>query len=420
MGLKLAAVFAPPSQAIVAHNPVGADDDASTTDVLDQVDLVCRGLTELGVAAVPLAAAGWRLWEGLAALTPAPDAMVFNLVEAPPGRPAVHPATAAVLELMGLPFTGSRAAALWLTTDKLATRAVLAAEGLPVAPGGRLDPADPSVLARVPPPWILKPACEDASLGLDGEAVCHSRQAALARAAELARRFPGQAIVAERYLPGRELNVSLLAAPGATSGADGGSAVTALPVAEIAFVDFPPGMPRIVGWEAKWRPDSFAYIHTVRRFPADAASAPALAEAVRLARAAWRVCGLAGYGRVDLRLDEHGAPVILEVNANPCLAADAGFMAAAAQAGLGPAEVVGRILAAAAPAGDPAARHAPTGRGGSVSAPHRARRDAVDEPGGEHAHEAAEAAAQREDAQALTPPHRVHDLRRAALGGHEV
>ncbi|MBV8203132.1 MAG: hypothetical protein JOZ15_21160, partial [Acidobacteria bacterium] len=290
----------------------------------------------------------------------APGTLVFNLVEAPPGVPGVHPATAAALELLGLPFTGSSAASLWLTTDKLATRAVLAAAGLPVPRGGRLDalpaPADghgrlgrhdrhelpgAEVFARVPPPWILKPACEDASLGLDGDAVCATREAALARAADLLARFPGQPLVVERFLPGRELNVSLLEAP------ELDAEPIVLPVAEIEFVDFPEGMPRIVGYEAKWQPESFAYIHTVRRFPHDAASAPLLAEARRLAVAAWRACGLAGYGRVDLRLDEHGAPHVLEVNANPCLAPDAGFMAAAEQAGLGAAAVIARIAAAA-------------------------------------------------------------------------
>jgi D-alanine-D-alanine ligase len=427
------------ARVIVAHNPVGPLDDPSTSDVLSQVELVAGTLAGLGVEVVRLPVAGWRIWEDLAAIgvtaaggamaeggamaaisaisasselaanaAPAargltealagePGTVVFNLVEAPAGLPAVHPATAAALELLDLPFTGSSAACLWLTTDKLATRAVLAAHGLPVAPGGRLDPGSPcdaEVLERVPPPWILKPACEDASLGLDGDAaVCTTREAALARAGELARRFPGQPVLVERYLPGRELNVSLLATPeadrlsgrrrsglrpappcgsrsGRPAGGDGdpgragsrrllresaagaggstslGEPVT-LPVAEIEFVDFPPDMPRIVGYEAKWQPESFAYVHTVRSFPRDAASAPLLAEARRLALAAWRACGLAGYGRVDLRLDEAGAPHVLEVNANPCLAPDAGFLCAAEQAGLTPAEVIARIVTAA-------------------------------------------------------------------------
>jgi D-alanine-D-alanine ligase len=99
-----------------------------------------------------------------------------------------------------------------------------------------------------------------------------------------------------------------------------------------------------VGYEAKWQEDSFAYVHTVRRFPEDTADAGLLDRIREIAKAAWRVCGLRGYARVDLRLDANGNPCILEVNANPCLAADAGFMAAAARAGLTPRDVIGKIL----------------------------------------------------------------------------
>ncbi len=257
--------------------------------------------------------------------------VVFNLMEAPPGVTHVQPGAAAALELMGVPFTGSPASILWTTTDKLGTRALLASEGLPVAPGGRLDPEDPGLFDRVPGPWILKPACEDASVGLEGDPVCATREAALARARNLAERFPGQAVVAETYLSGRELNVSILAGE-------------VLPVTEIVFEDFPEGMSRVVGYEAKWLEDSFACIHTVRRFPEDPADAVLLDRVREIARAAWKICGFVGYARIDLRLDEDGNPCVLEVNANPCLSADAGFMAAAAKAGLAPRDVVGRIL----------------------------------------------------------------------------
>lgn len=325
--MDVAAIY----RVVIAHNPVGAGDDPSTADVLAQVELVAAGLDELGVLYRKTPVVGWRPWETIPA---GPGTVVFNLVEAPPGVPHVHPGTAAALELMGLPFTGSPAAALWLTTDKLATRALLKAEGLPVAPGGRLDleksPACPG-------PWMIKPACEDASIGLEGDPVCSTPEAVLARGRELAERFPGQGIVVERFLPGREFNVSLLAREGD---------VEVLPVAEILFEGFPEGMSRVVGWEAKWEEDSFAYVHTVRRFPESPEDEPLLERVREICRAAWKVCGLAGYARVDLRLDEAGEPRILEVNANPCLAVDAGFMAAAAKAGLGAGDVVRRILEA--------------------------------------------------------------------------
>ncbi len=130
----------------------------------------------------------------------------------------------------------------------------------------------------------------------------------------------------------------------------GEDGVEVLPVAEIVFEGFPEGMSRVVGYEAKWHEDSFAYLHTVRSFPGRE-DEELLAEASRLALAAWPICGLSGYARVDLRLDEQGRPHILEVNANPCLSPGAGFLAAAAQAGLTPREVIGRILAAAVPEG---------------------------------------------------------------------
>lgn len=335
---------------VVAHNPVGEEDDPSTSDVLAQVELVEAALAELGLPSCRIAVEPERTLEIFREQARRPASLIFNLIESPPGRPYLHTDSAAVLELAGLPFTGSSAAALSLTTDKLATRALLASEGVAVAPGGRLDLERPEVLDRVPPPWILKPAFEDASIGLEGDPVCATREAALARGADLARRFPGQPVLVERYLPGRELNVSLLA---------NGDGVEVLPIAEILFEGFPEGMSRVVGYEAKWDEGSFAYTHTVRCFPEESA----VLEKVReMALAAWRLCGLSGYARVDFRLDEHGAPHVLEVNANPCLAANAGFMAAAGKAGLAPREVVRRILGPLTPFPSPIAHPSP-GRG---------------------------------------------------------
>ncbi len=352
------------SRVVIAHNPVGPGDDPSTSDVLAQVELVEAGLSELKIPFTRVAVAGGRSWEVLAPAAPGvQDAglVVFNLVESPPGASWVHTANVAALGALGLAFTGSSAAAFQLTTDKLATRALLAAEGLPIAPGGRLDPERPEVLDRVPPPWILKPAWEDASLGLDGEPVAATRESALARAALLARRFPGQPVLAEAFLPGRELNVSLLPTREGE--------LEVLPIAEMVYVDFPADRPRVLGYEAKWHPDSFAYTHTVRRFLDPAEDGELIARAAELARAACRACGVAGYARVDLRLDADGEPRILEVNASPCIAADAGFMAAAGEAGLGAAQVVERILAAAIRPLPPAESPAAFATGQAVASP---------------------------------------------------
>ena len=82
-------------------------------------------------------------------------------------------------------------------------------------------------------------------------------------------------------------------------------------------------------------------------------SEPGLArDLARLALACWQRVRPVGYARIDVRLDERGAPFILEVNANPCLAPDAGFAATADVAGLRFEELIAMIVAAAR--GDPA------------------------------------------------------------------
>jgi D-alanine-D-alanine ligase len=296
------------------------------------VELVESALGELGLPSVRLAVDPGRTLEIFLEQARHREIVIFNMIESPPGRPYIHTDSTAVLELAGLSYTGSPPAAHALTTDKIATRALLASEGVAVAPGGRFDLDRPEVLDRVTPPWILKPAWEDASIGMEGDPVCTTREAALERGAGLARRFPDQPVLVERFLPGREFNVSLLA---------NGSAVEVLPIAEMLYDGFPEGMSRVLGYDAKWDESSFAYIHSVRGFPEET---PVLGKIREMALAAWHLCGLGGYARVDFRLDENGVPHVLEVNANPCLARNAGFMAAAGMARLSPGEVVRRIL----------------------------------------------------------------------------
>ena len=117
-----------------------------------------------------------------------------------------------------------------------------------------------------------------------------------------------------------------------------------LPPAEIDFAAYPEHMPRIVDYRAKWVVDSFEYANTPRCFDFAEGDADLLAEMAEICRRAWLLLGLRGWARVDFRVDGGNRPWILEVNPNPCIAPDAGFVAASERAGLTPAEVVGAIL----------------------------------------------------------------------------
>jgi GNAT superfamily N-acetyltransferase len=118
-----------------------------------------------------------------------------------------------------------------------------------------------------------------------------------------------------------------------------------LPPAEIDFSAFPAGKPQIVGYQAKWDDASFEFHQTPRRFDFPAEDGPLVGRLSELARRCWEVFDLAGYVRVDFRVDRAGQPWILEINTNPCLSPDAGYAAALARAGIRYEDAIERIVA---------------------------------------------------------------------------
>ena len=256
--------------------------------------------------------------------------LVFNLVDAVNGDGRLAPFVPARLDALGLPYTGCSASAWLETLSKISTKLKLAHAGLPT-PSWSEDGSGLESEARV----IVKPIWEHGSLGLDDASVLRGADAARA-ITERNLRWKTEHF-AESFLDGREFNLSLL---------DGPSGPIVLPVAEIVFEGFSGRAPKIVGYDAKWTPDSEAYIGTPRRFGLEAEDPAIAAKLKGLALACWHLFALSGYARVDFRLDGEGKPSILEVNMNPCLSPDAGFAAAAGQAGLSYQAMIGQIVEA--------------------------------------------------------------------------
>jgi D-alanine-D-alanine ligase len=175
-----------------------------------------------------------------------------------------------------------------------------------------------SELASVGFPAICKPAAEDASIGVEQRSVVRNTRALAARVEAMLERW--DEVLVQRFVDGREVNVGILGD-------------TALPIAEIDFGAMPRGMWRIVSYRSKWEQGSDEDLGGVPRCPADLPTDIA-AEVRRVALGAWRVLGGCGYGRVDMRIDAAGRPWILEVNANPDFAPDAGFARMARAAGI--------------------------------------------------------------------------------------
>jgi D-alanine-D-alanine ligase len=305
------------------HDAHAAQGRIDSSDTLLEAQAIATALGGLGYRTV-IAPVGLDLGALARFLESTEPYAVVNLVESLEGRGQLIGVVPAVLESLRVPFTGCSANALASTSHKLLAKQLLLRAGLPTPPlfgPGGVDGA-----------WIVKSVFEHASLGLDDGSIVHGEEA-VERLIEAKRAALGGRWFAERFVPGRELNVAIIA---------GAKGPRALPVAEIRFEGFPADKPAIVGYAAKWHADSFEYRHTVRAFGVEPGLA---ARAVELALACWELFALDGYARVDLRVDAAGTPWVLEVNANPCLSPDAGFAAALAEAGVGYEEAVAWLIA---------------------------------------------------------------------------
>ncbi len=297
-------------------------------DALVQAEEVSAALSALGfdTTCIDLNLDLGELLERLETLNPD---LVFNLVESLAGQGALVSTVPALLESRGYRVTGCDARSLYLTSNKILAKQWLSQHGLPT-PDWILGRDLPAVADGR---WIVKSVWEHASLGLDDGCVVSGADAVMQRIADSKAQYGGEWF-AERFVDGREFNVSAL-------GGEGRPEV--LPIAEIVFEGYAASKPRIVGYAAKWEPNAMEYHATKRVFPALAAGTAA--EIVSLVERCWKIFGLSGYARVDFRLDAQGSPWILEVNANPCLARDAGLFAAVRQAGMSYERLIERIVA---------------------------------------------------------------------------
>jgi D-alanine-D-alanine ligase len=323
---------------LVVHQAVPDGAPPDERDVLDQAAAVMGAVRALGHSCQTIAAT-LDLEMLRRRLQRARPDVVFNLVEGLGGSDRLISLVPSLLDVLDLPYTGAPTEAIQLSTNKLIAKAWLRAAGVPVLPTLAVWPppsgdGQPAAKRNGHKQAILKSVWEHGSRGLhDGSVV--SIDASLAAHLEAAARQLGGEAFAEPFVDGRELNLSLLQTP------DG---VRVLPAAEILFVGYPTGKPRIVGARAKWEPDSREWVDTPRSFDFEPQDEPLVAELERIARRAWDALGLRGWARVDFRVDAKRRPWVLEVNANPCLAKDAGFAAALERAGLGFEQAIAWLL----------------------------------------------------------------------------
>ena len=287
---------------------------------------VSAALRELGYEPVVVAFSGsGTAW--LNELISGDYLFVFNLCEALGGHVVHEHVAAAAIELLGLPMTGARSFTLGLCLRKDVAGAVLRSHGVAVPEGIAVGRGDPV------PPWrsfpaIVKPDADDGSYGIRADSLVRDRTEL--RAALRRGHATWDRLLVQRFVGGREFTLAIV-----------GDQV--LPHAEADFRAFPPGVPHIVTYDAKWEFGSAEERGLAYRCPAPL-SARAATRLTALARRVWAVVEGAGYGRIDVRLDARGTPFVTDVNPNPDLSPRVGLSSQAAAAGWLYVDLIARIV----------------------------------------------------------------------------
>lgn len=250
--------------------------------------------------------------------------MVFDHTETFRSSAFLRPFARWLLECHGALVVGPPAASCLIADDKAAAKARLRDAGVPTAPGVVLAAASDAVPAELGGPLVVKPAFEHMSRGLHlAPTPAAAREAAIALLERL-----GQPVLVERFVPGRELAISLL---------DGHGEPEVLPVLEWRLAGGAEGVLD--------EPSKLRFVTEERQDLGLATLSPELRARLRtLALRAFAALGLRDYARFDVRLADDGTPFFLEANVTPSMEPFEAFPLAARAAGLDYPALVARLL----------------------------------------------------------------------------
>ena len=311
----------------IIYNEPGKDALADELDVLDQVAHIEKHLIDLGISVYRKGITEKFMSEIALLANEKPD-FVFNLVESINNKGELNYFVPALLNLYVIPYSGNPLEAIFLTSNKTICSKMMKNAGIN-NPSSYL-PSQFNLLKKGRK-YIIKPIWEDGSLGITSESVFE-----LNSASELKiKGLDDSHWFIEDFVDGREFNISVLA---------GKNGPEVLPPAEIVFVNYSDDRPKIIDFKAKWEMDSFEYINTVREFPGNKLSSKLLANLKKAANECWHLFGLRGYARVDVRTDSSDNVFVIEINGNPCISPDGGFVAATKEVGYNFNEVLQRII----------------------------------------------------------------------------
>ena len=304
--------------------PADHPDAESEKEIVETAGEVAKILRQVGYHVVEMGVGRdpTPLWKKLQ--EDRPD-VVFNLFEGLADHPSTETTVTGLLEWHKVPFTGSPSLTLGLANQKHLTKRLLAQAPLPTPPFFVIEnEREPIPTNSLGWPVIVKPAGQDASVGIEQGSVVLTQNALEDRIRYILRTY-GPPVMVESFVFGRELSLSVLEREGE---------LVPLPFYEIHFEGQQLGLWPIYDYKAKWEVGSPEQESAPISFGIEVD--PALQNRLHdLAFRAFRLLGCRDYARVDFRVDLGGRPFLLEVNPNPDICPEAGLVICLEEMGCG-------------------------------------------------------------------------------------
>lgn len=255
---------------------------------------------------------------------------VFNLFEGFSNCPQKEAEFVLLLEELKLTFTGNSSSALRKCLDKIKAKEILKKQSIPLPRGVFVRNTKDLEKVNLDFPVFIKPCCEDASVGIDANSLVRSKENLHKVVTQKLKRFSGGLII-EEFIAGKEYNVSFL----------GKYPYQCLGIAVLDYSQYPKVMP-FLNYSSKWdkRTKEFKVL-----VPSLSEKLPPVLKnkIVHLSRKAGEALGCQGYFRVDLR-EKDGKIYILEVNPNPDISPESGFIRQAYAQGYSYKDIITKIL----------------------------------------------------------------------------
>lgn len=261
-----------------------------------------------------------------------PD-VVFNLTEIFSNNPVLDMNVVALLELIGIPYTGCSSAGMLICKNKALAKELLSFHQINTPQFAVIKLGKRILLPKkIHYPVLVKPLKEEASYGVSLNSLVDDEKDYISRVRYVHETFHTDALV-EEYMEGRELYVSLI----------GNLNLEVFSCREMVFEGVPEDEPKFATFKAKWD-EKYRQKWGIKNRFAHSFSEGVMDQIVAVCREAYDLLQITGYGRMDLRLTPDNTIMLIEANPNPHIAPDEDFALSALKSGLTYSELIQKIL----------------------------------------------------------------------------